>query len=57
MQDKEPELAISYNLARLSVEGLAHQPSYKTNLQPTICPASMMFWGKGGAEIVAVANQ
>jgi hypothetical protein len=34
--------------------GTSNQPQ---NLRPTICPASMICWGKGDSEIVRVANQ
>jgi hypothetical protein len=55
MGDMEPELTISYNQARLPVEGLGHQPSHKSfNLH--FFSAYNMCWGKGGSEIVGVAN-
>lgn len=49
------ELTISSNLAKLLVEGLAHEPGH--NFQPTVCPAYRMCWYKGGTEFVGVANQ
>jgi hypothetical protein len=56
MEDPEPELAISYNKARLPKEGLWHQPTHKTfDLQcvlPTRCVGI-----KGCTEIVGITNE
>ena len=56
MRDTETGSAISYNQARLPVQGLGAQPSHLIfGLEFT--PIFKIRWNKGGAETMEVANQ